>query len=425
MPLIPEGVALIEGALATPAGFGSRSRRRWVLAILLAVATFNMLDRGAIGIVQEPMRKELGLSDFELGLLGGPAFAFLYTFVSIPLARMADRHPRIPLIGACLAVWSLMTALCGLAGNVLSLLLCRLGVSVGEAGSAPASQTVIFDYYPPDARATALSVLALATPLSSLAAGLIGGWLAETFGWRAMFLALGLPGLLLAAVLWATVREPPRASGPDEGRLAEFANTSLAQALRAIWGRPTVAIMAVAVSLACFAGYGVSQYFVSFLMRSHGLSLGQGALFGALVYGGCAGAGTLTGGLLSDWGRKRFPRIAVWLPAVGLMVAGPCYMAGYHSASLVLMTALVMIGAFTNYLYVGAMSAVLLEVVPPQVRSTSAALLMLIITLIGYGLGPPCLGLLSDAFAGGKLAADGLTSAACAIGASAIVTRCE
>lgn len=398
----------------------SRARRRWVLGVLLTVGIFNMLDRGAIGIIQEPMRKELGLSDFQLGLLGGPAFALLYTLVSLPLARLADRRPRIPLITACLAIWSLMTAFCGLAANYATLLICRLGVSVGEAGSAPASQSVIIDYFPPEQRGTALSVLGMATPLASLAGGAIGGWLADAFGWRITLLALGLPGLGLAAILLLTVREPPRAS-----KARNLEAESILDILRALWRRPTLVIIISAVSIACFAGYAVHQYFISFLMRSHGLSLGQGALFGALVYGVCAAAGTLAGGLLTDRGRERFPRIVIWLPAVGLMIAGPCYMAGYLSPSLGLMTVLVMVGAFANYLYVGTMFSVLYELTPVSMRSTSAALLMLVITLVGYGLGPPSLGLMSDAISNAGLMQQGLSVQICQQTVALVQKQCE
>lgn len=408
-----------------PSRAGSVAHRRWVLGMLLAVATFNTLDRGAIGIVQEPMRKDLGLTDLQLGLLGGPAFALLFFFVSIPLARMADRRARVPLIAVCLGVWSIATALCGAAANFTGLVLCRFGISVGEAGSGPASQSLIVDYYPPEARATALSVLGVSTPLASLVGGLAGGWLAQNFGWRLTFVALGLPGLAIAALLLLTVKEPARSSGSRTRGIPGAKDETLGQVLRALLAQPTVVIMVASVSLACFAGYAVHQYFISFLMRNHGLSLAQGASFGALVYGVCAAAGTLAGGYLTDRGQARFPRIAVWLPATGLMVAGPCYMAGYLTTSLPFMVVLVMVGAFANYLYVGVMFAVLYELVPASMRSTSAALLMLAITLFGYGLGPPSLGLLSDTLAAARLSADGLSVHACLAAAGSAVARCE
>lgn len=408
------------GGPKPPISAATPARRRWVLFVLLGVATFNMLDRGAIGVVQEPMRRALGLSDFQLGLLGGPAFALLYTLISVPLARLADRRARVPLIAACLAVWSAMTALCGVASNYLMLLACRLGVSVGEAGSGPASQSVVVDYFPPERRATALAVLALGTPLASLISGLGGGWVTEHLGWRATFLALGLPGLVLALVLLLTVREPVR-----QTPVTTIRTDRMADVFAILLRRPTLLFMTGAVSLACFAGYSVHQYFISFMMRSHGLDLMSGAIFGAIVYGVCAALGTIVGGALADRGRRRFPRILAWLPVVGLLIAGPCYMAGFLTPSLGLMAVLVPLAAFTNYLYVGTMSATIYELVPSAIQSTTVALFGLTITLLGYGLGPPFLGFLSDVLAHDQLSANDLTAGACKGAQGATAAICE
>lgn len=199
---------------AAPAfqGYGTKNYRAYVLGALLVVYTFNFIDRVVIGIIQEPIKEEFGLSDFQLGLLGGPAFAILYTLLGIPIARLAERTNRITVLSICVGLWSLMTAACGFAVNYATLFAARVGVSIGEAGCTPPANSVISDYFPAERRASALSIYALGIPIGSMLAAVGGGWIATEVGWREAFIWLGVPGVLLAVIVKLTVKEPPRAA---------------------------------------------------------------------------------------------------------------------------------------------------------------------------------------------------------------------
>ncbi|MBX9747896.1 MAG: MFS transporter [Hyphomonadaceae bacterium] len=192
-------------------GYGSKSYRAYVLFVLVIIYTFNFIDRLLISIVQEDIIREFGVSNFMVGLLGGPVFAILYTTLGIPIARLAERANRITIVSIGAFIWSLMTAACGFAGNFVQLALCRLGVGIGEAACVPPSQSAIADYFPADRRASALAIFSLGIPLGSAMAYLGGGWLVANFDWRTAFWMLGAPGILAALLLKLTVKEPPRA----------------------------------------------------------------------------------------------------------------------------------------------------------------------------------------------------------------------
>ncbi|MGE3931591.1 MAG: MFS transporter, partial [Hyphomonadaceae bacterium] len=197
-------------------GHSTQGYRAYVLGALLVVYTFNFIDRVIVGIIQEPIKVEFGLTDFQLGLLGGPAFAILYTLLGIPIARLAERYNRMSILAVCLALWSAMTAACGFAVNYATLLAARIGVSIGEAGCTPPANSVISDYFPAERRASALSIYALGIPIGSMIAAVGGGWIATEVGWREAFIWLGVPGVLLAVIVKLTVKEPPRAAATGE-----------------------------------------------------------------------------------------------------------------------------------------------------------------------------------------------------------------
>ena len=227
MTEVTETAEAPPAALSYP-GYGAASYRAYVLGALLVVYTFNFIDRVVIAIIQEPIKHEFALTDFQLGLLGGPAFAVLYTFLGIPIARLAERKNRMTILSICLAIWSGMTALCGFANSYAMLLMARIGVSVGEAGCTPPAQSVISDYFPATSRATAVSIYALGVPIGSMLAAIGGGWLAQEFGRRSAFLILGVPGLLLAVIVKLTVKEPPRAASSSAAEAPGTAQTNIA-----------------------------------------------------------------------------------------------------------------------------------------------------------------------------------------------------
>lgn len=392
---------------ATPfAGYGTRAYRAWVLFALVVVYTFNFIDRVLVSIVQEPIRAEFNLTDTQLGLLGGPTFAILYTLLGIPIARLAERKNRMTILAVCVGLWSAMTAACGLATSYATLLLARIGVSIGEAGCTPPAQSVIGDYFPESSRATALSIYALGIPIGSMLAAVGGGLIAEAMGWREAFLALGLPGLALAILVKLTVREPPRSSGGTEAPgLRETA--ALLSKKSAFW------FAALGGAMASFVGYGVGQFTNSFFMRSHELSILEASQITGLLIGAFGAIGTFFSGWLADRVRARFPNAIAWLPAVGFLIAGPLNVAGYMTGSLPLAIALLATAQLGSSLYLGSMYAISQGVVHPRMRATAVAVLLFVVNLIGYAGGPPAIGALSDFIANRELTASGLSLAAC------------
>lgn len=407
MTEVSETAGVSPAPLSYP-GHGEASYRAYVLGALLLVYTFNFIDRVVIAIIQEPIKHEFHLTDLQLGLLGGPAFAVLYTFLGIPIARLAERKNRMTILSICLAIWSAMTALCGFATSYAALLAARIGVSVGEAGCTPPAQSVISDYFPAKSRATALSIYALGVPIGSMLAAIGGGWLAQTFGWRSAFLILGVPGLILAIIVKLTVKEPPRAKSSDAAEAPGFG-----AAFRELARKPTFWHNALGSAIASFVGYGVGQYLNSFLMRSHGLTLLESSRLTGVVLGLAAAFGTFFAGWLADRLVKRYPNALAWLPALGFIIATPFYIAGYMMPSLTAAIPLLVVGAITHYFYLGCMYATNQGIVQPRLRATATAVLLFVVNLLGYGLGPPVIGALSDMLMSMRLADVGLTKAAC------------
>jgi predicted MFS family arabinose efflux permease len=230
---------------------------RWYALILLVVVyVFNFIDRSILGILVQPIKEDLQVSDTAMGFLGGIAFAVFYTFLGIPIARMADRGSRVNVLTVSLVLWSGATALCGLAQNFFHLLVARIGVAVGEAGGSPPSHSMISDMFPPEKRATALAIYALGIPIGTMLGNLGGGWINEAFDWRTAFVVVGLPGVLLAIVLRLTLREPPR--GAAEGvEIAAGEAPPVAEVFRYLWSRRSFRFLTLGGALHAFVGYGV------------------------------------------------------------------------------------------------------------------------------------------------------------------------
>ena len=393
-------------------GYGSKSYRAYVLGALLVIYTFNFVDRILLGVVQEEVGRDLHIGDFQLGLLGGPAFAVLYTLMGIPIARYAERHNRISIVAIGAAVWSVMTAACGFANNFLQLTLARIGVGIGEAACTPPSHSVISDYFPASRRASALGIWALGIPIGTMLAAVGGGWLVANVDWRAAFWLLGAPGLLAALALRLTVREPPRSG---EATTAP----SFSETVKALLAKRSFWHIAIAGALMSFVGYSTAQFLRSYIVRNFDLGptpqiegLNAAYAFGAIA-GFAVAIGTFLGGFLSDRLSHRYPRVYAWLPMLGVLVAAPLYLLSFTQTSFWPAFAILMVAPIFHYLYLGPGFAVIQSIAAPRMRATSTAVLLLIMNLIGYGLGPPVMGALSDFFANSELTALGLSVAAC------------
>jgi MFS family permease len=395
------GVREAAAAITPPA----RAVMAYTLGALFVLNAMNFVDRQLFGVTQELIKRDLRLSDFELGLVGGPAFALLYILAAFPIARLADRWNRVNIVSLAFAAWSVMTAFCGVAASFGHLLFARSGVSIGEAGCAPPSHSLISDYFPTQRRTTAMSVFSAAGPIGALIAAIGGGFLAQRYGWRPTFLLCGALGLFGAALFRLSVREPRRG--------ADTAPVKLRNTIRVLCAKRSFLAVAAAGACAGFASYANSQYMVSFLMRVHGLRVSTAAAAAGLILGGVGIIMTLSTGVLIERGRRRFPRIRTWLPAGGLAWSGCIFAVAYLSGTRALAIALLVAGSMGQHFYLPAMHTLAQDVAPPRMRATSAAVMISVVSLVGYGVGPPLIGLLSDSLSAMAVQSYGIDPRSC------------
>jgi MFS family permease len=399
----------------------SEGYKRAVLTTLTLVYALNFIDRTIVSIIGQPMKESLGITDNQLGLLGGLAFALLYTILGVPIARLAERVSRVNIIAVCVTLWSAFTALCGIAPNFTVMLAMRVGVGIGEAGCSPPAHSLISDYYEPKRRASALSVYAFGIPLGAMLGAIFGGLIAQYFNWRMAFFVVGLPGVLVAIALKLIVKEPPRGHSeipahpvlPEDVTVEEVPAPpvrSFAQEIGyelrelgivgwRIFGTWSFLNMALGVTLASFAGYGAGAFSSPYFLRTFGLGIALvGVLFG-IIGGVSSGSGTLLGGFVTDWLSKRSATWYALVPGIGLAIALPIYIAAFtrtdwHAAAWILLLP----GIF-QYTYLGPTFGVIQNAVDTRRRATATALLFLFLNLIALGGGPPFTGWLIDQFA--------------------------
>jgi len=374
-------------------GYGTRPYRAYLLGVLMVIYGLNLADRGLVGLLQEKIKPEFHLGDFELGLLGGPAFALCNTLAGLPLARLSERFNRIGVLAICTAIWSVMTACCGLAVSFPMLLLARFGVGIGEAGCLPPTQSVISDYFPADKRATAISLHLTAIPVGTIAASAIGAVVADLYGWRMAFIALGAPGILVAILCWLTVKEPPRG-----GSAEKVAAPGIVAALKEISGKASFWHIALATGLVNFVAVGNGQYLVSFMLREYHVSLTKVGLVLGPVIGGVTVLSVYgVGRIISHLAEKDRAWLARW-PGIGVAIGVPVSLAAYMARSFAIMVGLQVVGLLCTNAYLISLYTTAQGVVQPRMRATATAtaLVIMVINTIGYGLGPPVVGALSD-----------------------------
>jgi len=388
--------ASAEGPDSNP--YGSAAACWYALGLLTVVYTFNFIDRQLLAILQEAIKAELSLSDSQLGLLTGFAFAIFYVTAGIPIARWADRSNRCNIVALSLFIWSGMTALSGYVQNFLQLLLARIGVGVGEAGGSPPSHSIISDYFPPARRATALGVFSLGVPLGILVGFAAGGWLEESLGWRRAFLVVGLPGLALAVLAQLTLREPSR--GHSEGHAAAApgeAAPSARQVFETLWEARSFRHLAFASGLYAFVGYATVNWAPAFLVRSHQMSSGEIGTWLAMIFGLGGGVGVVLGGVAADRWAERDARGRAWVPMLAMFASLPFGPVVYTAESTAVALAFLTVPAFLGLMYQAPAFAVTQSLVAPAMRATAAAVLLFVVNIIGLALGPFAAGALSDA----------------------------
>lgn len=392
----------------------SPSYRNYAMGLLLLIYVMNFVDRQVVNILAEPIKRELGLLDWQVGAMSGLAFALFYTVLGLPIARAAERGHRPFIIAGALALWSMFTALCGFAQTFTQLLLARIGVGVGEAGCTPPAHSLIVDYVPKEKRASALAFYAMGTPLGGLVGMALGGLIADAYGWRMAFIVCGIPGLLLALIAGLTLVEPRiRASAEDIRVRAQQMRDAkpFREALATLRKKRTFWLVAFAAAIKAFIGYGQAPFAASFFYRNHLEEVtALGAIFGLAPGGflglslglmaGIGGAiGSFTGGAIADRYGARDYRAYVSVPAIASVAVMPIFLFGVLSPSAVIALSSLFFGSVIGTLWYGPVYATAQTIVPPHMRATASAILLFIINLVGLGLGPLAVGALSDTFA--------------------------
>jgi MFS family permease len=365
-----------------------------VLVVLTLVYTFNFIDRQLLSILQEAIKLDLSLSDAQLGLLTGFAFAMFYVTAGIPIARLADRSNRRNIVAVSVGLWSFMTAISGFVQNYLQLLLARVGVGVGEAGGSPPSHSIVSDIFPKKQRASALAFYSTGVNLGILFGFLFGGWLNEFFGWRVAFMVVGVPGIMLAILVRTTVREPVR--GLVENKQASDKQVPFKDVITLLWQRKTFRHMALACGLNAFAGYGTVNWLASFFIRTHEMSTGELGTWLALSTGLFGAIGVLIGGILGDKLGGRDKRWYTWIPGLATIMVVPFMIIVLLTDNQYVALVCVFIPGTLQNVYLGNSIATTHNLVGLRWRSTASAILFFILNVIGLGMGPFAVGLLSD-----------------------------
>jgi predicted MFS family arabinose efflux permease len=393
------GMHIAENKTGLPAAEPSRERLSHPYVALGAVTviyTINLLDRQIVNVLAEPIKRDMGLSDTQIGMLAGLVFAVFYTTLGLPLAMLADRVSRVKIIAACCATWSLFTALCGMSANLLQLSLARMGVAIGEAGATPPSYSLIADYFAASKRAMALAIFALASPIASMTGALLAGTIGAAYGWRTALLVASIPGAICAIGFLLLVREPRRGRLDDPAKqnrdplplrrfIVEFVRT------------PLLFRTTVAGAVASFVIYASSTWIPPFLMRERGMTLAQiGAFYGVAV-GLSIAAGQLTGGFLGERLARRRSRAALAsMSAVAYLVGFPFFVGGILVPSWGVGLPLLLTAGAAAIVYIGPAAALIQEGAAPNQRSLASAIYIFVVNVIGLGLGPLYVGVVSD-----------------------------
>jgi MFS family permease len=389
------------------------SYKAWVLFMLLVVYIFNFIDRQIIGILAVPIQAELALSDTQLSLMGGIAFALFYTVLGIPIAWLADRKNRTWIITIALMIWSAMTALCGLAQNFVQLFLARLGVGVGEAGGVAPSYSLISDYFPSNQRSRALGIYAFAIPIGSALGMLIGGVLTNLIGWRLTFIVVGILGLAIAPLFKLTVKEPKR--GRYDSTTSDVTAVPFSSVIQILKTKKSFWFLSLGGASASMMTYGLLFWFPSFLVRSFNAELvtffswlpsfmlptdPSPVLFVSYFYGlillvgGIAGI--WLGAVVSDKLGETDKTIYGRAPAYSFIATIPFFLIGILSNSLIIVFFSFMIIQALSFVMMGPLVSSLQHIVGPNMRATTSAIALFINNLVGIGLGNLLIGILSD-----------------------------
>ncbi|MFM1887190.1 MAG: hypothetical protein RL026_2347 [Pseudomonadota bacterium] len=370
-------------------------RARFVL-ILFMVCFFNLADRTVFSVLAPAIRVDLGLSDTQIGLLQGLAFALLYGGMGIPVGWLAERCNRVRIIALATAFWSVATACSGLAMNFGQMLLTRIGVGLGEAGFTAPTSSLVADHFPRERRASAMALIMLGLPIGSMVGALLAGLIASHWDWRVVFIAFGIPGVLMALATWTGLTEPPR--GLVEGRTTNAAHRppKMREALAHLWRVRSLRWIVIGGAICSIGIQGVAQFMVLYFVRSFQLPIGAaGALFG-VVSGASLAVGLVAGAFGTDRASARDPRWWVLAPAAALLMTTLSFVVGFQSASLPLAVGLIALGCLGAMIHYGPTIGLLQNLTPVNMRSSASAIFAMVYALAGAGIGPTFVGTASD-----------------------------
>ena len=393
----------------------ARRHANYVLGILFLVLMFNFIDRQIVGILADSIKADLGLTDTQVGLMTGLSFAIFYTTLSIPLAIVADRWNRSKVIAIAIAIWSVMTVICGAASSFVQIFLARIGVGIGEAGSSPASHSLIADLFPPERRATALGIFAMSVSVGSFIAFTGGSWLAENFGWRWTLVAAGAPGIIISLIIWFTVRDPRGYRPISQAFKSKPGEVKLSEAIAELSRKWAYWHLIIAGAIVSFVAYGVQTFYFPVFSRIHevpvseysDLGLKLGLMF--LVFGS---AGAYFGGKCGDYLNARIPGGALLSAALIFVVSTPFMYFALYAKSITVGVLILGIPQFAFSFFFGPCFAAIQTLASDKTRAFSVSIWIMFSGLIGLGLGPLTIGILSDWFvANGSTSATGLQQA--------------
>jgi predicted MFS family arabinose efflux permease len=420
MTVIPgdgaEQAVIGSGEAAPGADLLSRRYKIRFLALMFTVATFNFADRAVFAAVAQSIKQDLGFTDLQLGLLQGAGFAIVYALLGLPIGWLAERVSRVRIIACATAIWSVMTVLTGGAGSFLQLLLARVGVGVGEAGFTSPTTSLSSDHFRDRRRASAMAMIMLGSPVGTLTGAVLGGWIAQHYGWRTTFLVFGIPGVILAAVVALALREPSRGLADGAATARRSAEKpALKELFKVIAAKPALLQVLIGGPVAGFGMTSISQFMAPFLIRAHHLPVAQGAFLYGVVSAVSLTIGLITGAFGTDLAGRRDRRWSAWGPAIGLTLAPLVYIAAFHAEGLTATAALLLAGGALLLCFYTPAIGMIQNMCPPHLRALAAALYSTLYSLFGLALGPTFIGFTSDHFAARHFAG-GVFAAQCAGG---------
>jgi MFS family permease len=373
-----------------------RSAYRWRLLILLMLTnTLSFCDRAIMSVVVEPMRRDLGLSDWQIGILQGLAFAFIYALIGIPIGRLAERRNRPWIIGVAIIVFSAATGLCGFASSFVQLFLLRMMVGVGEGGFMAPATSLVADHFPPARRASALAVILCGMPCGFLIGSLVGGQVVQHHGWRMGFMVMALPGLVIAALLLLGLKEPPRGLAEGGHTKPAIAPPSFGAVLRHLFAQPAFRQLLIGAVLCTCGSNAIGQFQVSFFARVHHFSLAHAAQTSGLISFFSLAPGMLIGGNVVDRIRQIDERWYLWTPAIGSAVGSGFFLLGFYQASVMVGVPLIIVGGILLFLHYAPCYALVQLIAGVRQRASAVAIYGVFLGLLGSGLGPTITGIVS------------------------------